>query len=224
MTDILLIRHGQASLGGDNYDQLSPLGEIQAQWLAEYCLEAGLGGPIDLYTGAMARQHQTAAPLIDRLQIHTQREDAGFNEYDFESVVLAYLSANPSYPLPAQPTSTDLYTLLRAAVQAWSTDELALNQEQETWIGFHHRVANAWHRLVAQVTGTTLLVTSGGVIASILRQLQGLDNSATIDLNLSIQNASITRLVKNSHGYTLAEFNDIPHLTGAERAHAITFA
>jgi broad specificity phosphatase PhoE len=36
MSEIYLIRHGQASFGSDNYDRLSPLGVRQAQCLAKH--------------------------------------------------------------------------------------------------------------------------------------------------------------------------------------------
>ncbi|MGK0529545.1 MAG: broad specificity phosphatase PhoE, partial [Alteromonadales bacterium] len=36
MTDIYLVRHGQASFGKANYDKLSELGGQQAIWLGDY--------------------------------------------------------------------------------------------------------------------------------------------------------------------------------------------
>ena len=42
MSEIYFVRHGQASLGARNYDQLSPLGWEQARWLGEYFRDRGL--------------------------------------------------------------------------------------------------------------------------------------------------------------------------------------
>ncbi|MFP3608465.1 histidine phosphatase family protein, partial [Paraburkholderia sp. SIMBA_053] len=36
MAELYLVRHGQASLGADDYDQLSDAGEQQGIWLGEY--------------------------------------------------------------------------------------------------------------------------------------------------------------------------------------------
>lgn len=225
MTDILLIRHGQASLGGDNYDQLSPLGEMQAQWLADHLATRALPGPVSLWSGAMARQHQTAAPILAQLSLNQPVEDAGFNEYDFEAVVMAYLTVTPGYPLPPQPSADDLYQLLRLAVQAWAEDKLPLTEAQERWAQFHERVALAWQRLVESTQGTRLVVTSGGVIASVVKHLQGLSDTDTIDLNLRIRNASVTRIAQTAQGdYRVAEFNGMAHMETEDRAHAITFA
>jgi len=39
MAELYLVRHGQASFGADNYDQLSLLGKQQGQLLGEYFAE-----------------------------------------------------------------------------------------------------------------------------------------------------------------------------------------
>ncbi len=59
MSVIYLIRHGQASFGTDNYDQLSAVGREQSAILGSYF--ATLGEPIHrIYTGTLERQRETA--------------------------------------------------------------------------------------------------------------------------------------------------------------------
>ena len=41
MANLLIIRHGQASFGADNYDQLSPLGQRQADLTGEFLRQMG---------------------------------------------------------------------------------------------------------------------------------------------------------------------------------------
>ena len=41
MANLLIIRHGQASFGADNYDQLSPLGQRQADLTGEFLRHMG---------------------------------------------------------------------------------------------------------------------------------------------------------------------------------------
>ena len=66
MSVIYLIRHGQASFGTDNYDQLSAVGREQSAILGSYF--AALGEPIDrIYTGTLARQRVTAQLIADAL-------------------------------------------------------------------------------------------------------------------------------------------------------------
>ena len=42
MSKLYFFRHGQASLGADNYDVLSPLGEEQALALGKYLVEKNI--------------------------------------------------------------------------------------------------------------------------------------------------------------------------------------
>ena len=42
MGTLYLVRHGQASFGADNYDQLSPMGHRQALRLGEFWRERGM--------------------------------------------------------------------------------------------------------------------------------------------------------------------------------------
>ena len=41
LAELTLVRHGQASFGAANYDQLSDLGMQQSRWLGEYFAAIG---------------------------------------------------------------------------------------------------------------------------------------------------------------------------------------
>ena len=41
MAELLIVRHGQASFGAENYDELSPLGVEQAQLAGDYLRHIG---------------------------------------------------------------------------------------------------------------------------------------------------------------------------------------
>ena len=59
IASIFLIRHGQASFGSADYDQLSQLGCCQAQVLSDYFSDIGIR--LDaVYSGTLKRQRQTA--------------------------------------------------------------------------------------------------------------------------------------------------------------------
>ena len=61
MTTIFLIRHGQASFGADDYDNLSPIGEAQSRVLGE-ALSRRIPAEADIhaYAGNLRRHAQTA--------------------------------------------------------------------------------------------------------------------------------------------------------------------
>ena len=59
---VLLVRHGQASFGADDYDVLSDLGREQAQLAAGEVARRGLRDPV-LVCGSLRRQRDTALLL-----------------------------------------------------------------------------------------------------------------------------------------------------------------
>ena len=91
MTLLTLVRHGQASFGGANYDELSDLGHRQSRILGEHWHR--LGKRFDaLYSGELRRQRDTAAGMLAGLQLPAGHEhDRAFDEYDFISILRAYM-------------------------------------------------------------------------------------------------------------------------------------
>jgi broad specificity phosphatase PhoE len=62
MGTLYLVRHGQASFGADNYDQLSELGLKQSERLGAYFAAKGLQFDA-AFTGTLQRQIQTLAGI-----------------------------------------------------------------------------------------------------------------------------------------------------------------
>ena len=63
MATIYLIRHGQASFGSDDYDQLSQLGIRQAEVTGEYFRESGIFFD-SAYSGDLKRQIDTSQLVL----------------------------------------------------------------------------------------------------------------------------------------------------------------
>ena len=80
MASIYLIRHGQASFGSDNYDQLSTLGQRQADVTGQFLSTIGLKVDAAL-AGTLSRQQETGARILaglgDPCELQT---DDRFNE------------------------------------------------------------------------------------------------------------------------------------------------
>ncbi len=77
MSEIYLIRHGQASFGEEVYDKLSPTGIRQARVLARHL--AHLNPSFDMvYCGTMERQRMTAQEVqlehVDQMMVQVQLE------------------------------------------------------------------------------------------------------------------------------------------------------
>src|SRR5471032_960728 len=88
MGTLYLVRHGQASFGAADYDNLSELGHRQAVRLGEYWRERGIVFDA-VITGTLKRHRQTWEGIAKGQGL--TRDDVlpwpGLNEYDSEAVI-----------------------------------------------------------------------------------------------------------------------------------------
>lgn len=237
MSELILVRHGQASFGADSYDKLSPTGVRQVEILAEHW--SGLNERFDaLYSGELLRQQETAElirPVVSdagvkiNVNIH-----AGLNEYNGEPLFRIYLrnhAAKEGFELaPGQPIrDRKLFQLvLEAASRHWIEGTLEAGSDDgdfEPWRDFQARVHATLDDIMARHRGGSRVVisTSGGVIATALqRALQMPDNQA-IATNWMVNNSSVTRLVYGRGKISLGSFNTLSHLETPAHRELITF-
>ncbi len=230
MSQLYLVRHGQASFGAANYDQLSPLGYQQAQWLGEHCRELGIRFD-RVVSGSLSRQQQTAqAILAGNDQDLPLNIDAGFNEFDFHGLAAIYCRFS-DIPLPGTDNGgREFFQMLRKAMTAWSRGELHAagqasdNPTLETWEQFHDRVHHALQQLVAREKDETVLaVSSGGAMAMALSQVLHCGVDTLINLNMQTRNTGVHHLFYNQRGFQLAGFNSLAHLQRPGRLNALSY-
>ena len=216
MGTLYLVRHGQASFGADNYDQLSALGLRQCTRLGDYL--AARGKRFDaVITGTLQRQVQSYDALADGLG---QRLEPlrlhGLNEYDSKAVMAAI---HPQ-PLP-KPDTPELYRahfrLLRQALAAWMAGQCA-PAGMPSYAEFAAGVAAALTHVRQQCDGEVLIVSSGGPISTMVGQVLGTAPEVMIDLNMRIRNSAVSELHFNAKRHALMTFNTLPHLDGDEYA------
>jgi broad specificity phosphatase PhoE len=213
---VLLVRHGQASFGSDDYDVLSETGWEQGRLLGAWLAERKVV-PTALVQGGMRRHRETAEALVAAagwdLEITT---DPGWDEFDHLAVVRAD---------PAAGGDLDRRAFQRAFEQATARWTAGGDDEDyaETWVGFQTRVAAAMERACAEAGpgGTVVVVSSGGPIAAACATLVDPDSGDPAAyartwsrLNTVVVNSSITRVVVGSTGARLLTFNEHPHLEG----------
>lgn len=241
MSQLYLVRHGQASFGSANYDQLSELGYQQARWLGEHFAELGIRFDY-VVTGSLARQQQTAQEILAAMnQSLPVTTDCGFNEFDFHTLTRVYCHSC-NIELPGTSDGGRLFfQMLRKAMVAWSNDELyaqTVPVQQpypaalETWHEFYQRVHDAMQSLCAldqlsdhkQDHGSkVLVVSSGGAMAMALSQILQCGVDTLINLNLQTRNTGVHQFYFNQRGFQLAAFNNQPHLQRKDRLHALTY-
>lgn len=225
MSEIYFVRHGQASFGSSNYDQLSDLGHQQARLLGEYFLQRGMQFD-HILTGDMVRHRETAEGICQGLgQPGTVFEVlTELNEFDFHSILQAYVAQFPDQALPDKPVVSDFFKRLKKAIVLWSQGGLQ-GSLPETWETFEQRLLDVRQHIMAQYKGQCVLaVSSGGAIAMLVRQLLEAPSETMVELNLQTRNTALIHCVFNQRNMRLSSFNSVPHLDSLERQSLITYA
>jgi len=218
MGTIYLIRHGQASFGGDHYDQLSPLGVEQAGVLGR-ALAARSVKPDRVICGDMQRHRQTATACLEAMNLSAQwQTDAAWNEYDHDRMIEAHC---PRYRdkalMMAELAATGaprraFQDLFVEAMRRWISGAHD-GDYVESWPAFCARVGDALQGLHAQLgkSQTALVFTSGGPIAAVVRERLQLGDERTARLNWTLANAAVTKLIYSDRDIYLSSFNEHGH-------------
>jgi broad specificity phosphatase PhoE len=222
MGNLYLIRHGQASFGAADYDNLSELGVQQSVRLGAYFKQKNLQFDAVL-TGTLKRHTQTWAGIREGSGMDTQALPwAGLNEYDSEAVIATI------HPHPLEkPDTPELYKhhfrLLRDGLTQWMNGVVSPHG-MPTYTEFVHGVTSALDHVRKNHTGNVLIVSSGGPISTAVGHILGTAPETTIALNMRIRNSAITEFAFTPKRHMLLTFNTLPHLDSAEHAPWITSA
>ena len=203
MAELLVIRHGQASFGAENYDALSDLGLRQSRAVGAHLRAIGWV-PDRLITGTLERQRDTLSAMgFDG----PHEEHAGFNEYDFHQLLHARFDGDvPDAVIGERRTH---FRTLRDTVFDWQDGKIA--DPYETWQAFETRVAAAQAFATVGEARRVLVVSSGGVIGQLAASTLGAPKRMMMELNLQVKNSSLHRFVFSAGRIMLTEFNGTPH-------------
>jgi broad specificity phosphatase PhoE len=212
---LLLVRHGQASLGTADYDRLSDVGRRQAQVTGARLARTDLA--VDrVVSGALARQRGTAEAVLAALgwPASRLRIDERLDEYDHVGVMARHTTEVTFETATADGArGRALQSTLEEAIARWMSGETGYQESHDAFIG---RVGDSIRELAA-APGGTIAVTSGGVIAAYCVLALGLPVERWPSLARLIINASITKVITGHMGTNLVTFNDHAHLE-TERA------
>ncbi len=227
MGTIHLVRHGQASFGADDYDQLSEQGMRQSVRLGEYFAFKGLAFEAAL-AGSLRRHAQTFDGIARGMQAAGRPAPPapaiwpGLNEYDSHAVIAAIHAA----PL-ARPATPELYKqhfrLLRDGLSQWMAGTAA-PAGMPRYADWRAGIVAALDHVRSQHSGHVLMVSSGGPISTAVGHVLGLSAEATIELNLRIRNSAVTELQFTPRRLTLLSYNTLAHLDHPDHAGWITYA
>jgi broad specificity phosphatase PhoE len=221
MGTLYLVRHGQASFGAADYDQLSPLGRRQCVRLGEYFRGKGLVFDA-VVRGSLRRHEQSLAGIVEGLgQSPTLTVAPGLNEYDSEALIAA-IHADP-LSAPASPEAyRHHFRLLRQGLARWIEGRTA-----PVGMPSHADFVAAIVAVLDQVRqlhdGNVLLVSSGGPIATAVAHILDAPQTTAIELNMRIRNSAITEFAFTPKRHMLQVFNHLPHLDQAEYSDWVTY-
>lgn len=210
MSLLLLVRHGQASWGAADYDNLSDHGVEQSRLLGRHLASIGIE-PTRTWVGGMRRHRQTAEAAIEAAGWTLEPEvDPGWAEFDHVEVLRAHGEALGADGVPI----TDFNVLFDAAIRRWAGGEHA-DDYAEPFAAFSDRVDAVVDRAFEQLGRgeTGVVFTSGGPISWAAARLLGGGLEQWGRLNPVQVNTGFSRLVSGSRGVTLVSINEQAHLT-----------
>ncbi len=233
MSRLYLVRHGQAGTR-EAYDALSEVGRRQARLLGEYFVSEGIQFAA-AYSGALARQQETAAVVRD-----VYREagsdfpeivsEPGWNEFDlahvYDALAPRLCEEDPEFARQYQ----ELVAQARAAaeqpeasvnrrwlpcdvkvVQAWMQGRHAY--DGESWMAFRERVAGCRDKLAPAESDANIVVFTSATPIGIWTALaMEIHDERALRLAGVLHNASYTLLRCYDGQLRLHSFNAIPHL------------
>jgi broad specificity phosphatase PhoE len=213
MPVIRLIRHGQASFGLKNYDQLSELGVKQSRALGESLRDRAADTDL-VICGAMKRHAQTAEATLEGMGLDlTPQIDERWNEFDHEEVIVRQKPAYKSKTLMVADLARkgdprhQFQLLFDDALARW-TAGLHNDEYSEPWTEFVERARAGMEALEnADGAKNILVFTSGGPISAVAASLLGLGPDGWMRLNRTCANCSETKVISGRSGTSLVTWN-----------------
>lgn len=236
MGQLFLVRHGQASFGKANYDQLSELGIEQSRLLGRWFADCGIAFDT-VVTGDMERHRQTAHACLSQLPQSAPPAsawvtDAGFNEYDHKEVLVRHRPdfvdpiAVKQFFLETDDAKVVYQRLFEESMSRWM-DGRHDHEYVEPWPVFRMRCLDALQRVLdgasTQSQQRIVVFTSGGTIATLCQHLLGLSDERMAKLNWTLVNAAVTRLLFRPGHVTLSTMNSYAHLELLGEKKSITY-
>jgi broad specificity phosphatase PhoE len=201
MGQVLVVRHGQASFGAEDYDVLSAHGEEQARRLGSAL--ASLAPDLVVH-GSLKRQRDTARILAAAAGWSaTLTEDGRWNELD------QFAQFATIEQMPDESDAAAFQRWYESAMGRWSSGDHD-GDYTESYAAFHERSVAALEAVASG--GTVVAVSSGGPISALVTRLLDGGPATYARLLPTTVNTGVTRIVSGRRGLTLVSYNEHAHL------------
>jgi broad specificity phosphatase PhoE len=228
MSQLVLVRHGQAAAFTADSDRLTELGERQAALLGEYFVAKGIRFD-EVIVGSLRRHVQTEAQVAAAfaragVAWPSARTEPGWNEYDagaimrlgqvlqqndegFRKLALDFEAASD------RPERNRYFQRMFEVLMArWVSGALQADGV-ESYEAFHTRVDRAFQAVLAGESNRRVVVfTSGGPIGVSVQRTLRAPKPVALELNWRVRNTSLTEYVFGRDRLSLDLFNATPHM------------
>jgi len=230
MSQLTVIRHGQASFFSEDYDQISSLGKEQAELLGHFLGERDRRFD-EVYLGPRKRHRET----FDSLR-HAYRQTGhdlpepvildDLDEYGIDQFVrgvgeeellsnpkLSRLNAELNATVESEARIRAFQILFQAVAELWMGGELE-HSDVESWDTFKGRVGTAVHRMTQRSeSGRQILaISSAGTMGLILQRAIGCSDRKALELGWRIRNTALSKFLFSEGRFGLDVFNAMSHL------------
>lgn len=232
MAAIYLIRHGQASFGKADYDQLSERGSLQSQLLGK-CWQS-FPAPDKMFSGDLLRHEQTLENFSQGYQGHKPSKvlHSGFNEFNHVDMLTRYDAQWKSFAhmaalISQQPDANKVFQKeFSLALKRWVCGKYD-GDYIESWSKFKQRCIAALQDVINQelsakkissnseMSKNICIFTSGGTISVLVQHILALSDQNTLAINQQLRNTSVTKLLVSKNKLSIDYLNNYAHLTQA---------
>jgi broad specificity phosphatase PhoE len=229
MSQLILVRHGQAAAFTADSDRLTDLGTHQARALGRYWAARKL--VIDeVHVGTLRRQVETARLVAEAYQeaglpFPESRVDAGWNEYDSGAITSrlgrslaardeSFAALQLDFQRHAGTRDQNRYfqRMFEVLMERWVAGT-ALAEDVESFADFHARVLAARDAILGGDGRRNVAVfTSGGPIGVCVQLALQAPPEMAVQINWRVKNGSLTEMLFSRSRLSLDSFNAIPHL------------
>lgn len=229
VSSLFLVRHAQASIHADDYDNLSERGIEQSRRLGAAFVARGMRFDA-VYVGPQKRHRQTLSHLAAAseelgIALPPAVETDELSEIDASALGSeAMARVAPSCPdlreqlgrgeldEAAQTAMRHYIGVFEALMKRWAQGEFA--DRVDSYDTFSRRVVSGLQKIM-RAEGRrrrVLVITSGGPVSLSARLALGASAEKAVELMFALSNASVTELRYRESRLSLVRFNDVGHL------------
>jgi broad specificity phosphatase PhoE len=232
MSSLLFVRHAQASLFAQDYDQLSEHGFRQAELLGEF-FKAQQQSIDRVFVGPRRRHRQTAQTALESAALESGSptsleivEIPALDEHQVDRLVSEHAAEiGKQFPeisrlgAAFRDAATDrdrrraFAMLFEAVANLWIHGRCP-PFDVETWVDFRARVNAGIDQMIAHTGSgrTAIAFVSAGTIAAAMSRALRCPDEVALGLGWRVWNCSITTCAFSRDRFSLDQFNAIPHL------------